>query len=85
MVDATIIVRLRNLASRLTPDQYISVDVETLQALLAAYPSVAAPVTPKKVCKYGDPFCPCQDGDPCHYEGKNPMPAPVIPQAKENL
>ncbi len=19
-------------------------------------------------CKYGDPICPCQDGDPCHYE-----------------
>lgn len=24
-------------------------------------------------CKYGDPLCPCQDGDLCHYEGKNPM------------
>lgn len=24
-------------------------------------------------CKYGDPSCPCQDGDPCHYEGENPM------------
>jgi hypothetical protein len=21
------------------------------------------------VCKYGDPFCPCPDGDMCHYEG----------------
>ena len=20
-------------------------------------------------CKYGDPYCPCQDGDQCHYEG----------------
>lgn len=19
-------------------------------------------------CKYGDPYCPCQDGDACHYE-----------------
>jgi len=27
-------------------------------------------------CKYGDPYCPCQDGDMCHYEGPNPMPAP---------
>jgi hypothetical protein len=26
-------------------------------------------------CKYGDPFCPCQDGDQCHYEGENPMTA----------
>ena len=26
-----------------------------------------------KTCKYGDAFCPCQDGDSCHYEGKNPM------------
>lgn len=25
------------------------------------------------LCKYGDPLCPCQDGDMCHYEGPNPM------------
>ncbi len=24
-------------------------------------------------CKYGDPTCPCQDGDPWHYEGEQPM------------
>lgn len=29
-----------------------------------------------EVCKYGDPCCPCQDGDPCHYEGENPMTPP---------
>ena len=28
-------------------------------------------------CKYGDPYCPCQDGDPCHYEGDNPMTPPA--------
>jgi len=28
-------------------------------------------------CKYGDPLCPCQDGDSCHYEGDNPMTPPV--------
>ncbi len=27
-------------------------------------------------CKYGDPYCPCQDGDLCHYEGVNPMRPP---------
>ena len=27
-------------------------------------------------CKYGDALCPCQDGDQCHYEGKNPMTPP---------
>lgn len=27
-------------------------------------------------CKYGDRFCPCQDGDICHYEGDNPWPKP---------
>ena len=27
-------------------------------------------------CKYGDPFCPCQDGMLCHYEGPNPMTPP---------
>ena len=24
-------------------------------------------------CRWGDETCPCQDGDPCHYEGENPM------------
>ncbi len=28
-------------------------------------------------CKYGDPFCPCQDANICHYEGENPMPPPL--------
>ncbi len=27
-------------------------------------------------CEYGDPFCPCQDGDACHYRGHNPLPDP---------
>jgi len=27
-------------------------------------------------CKYGDPTCPCQDGDMCHYEGDNPISVP---------
>ena len=22
---------------------------------------------PTRVCQFGDPFCPCQDGDACHY------------------
>ena len=25
------------------------------------------------LCLYGDPLCPCQDGDACHYEGDNPV------------
>ena len=29
------------------------------------------------LCKYGDPLCPCQDGDMCHYEGKHPMYPPL--------
>lgn len=28
------------------------------------------------ICGYGNPLCPCPDGDPCHYEGENPWPAP---------
>lgn len=35
--------------------------------------------TCKKPCPHGDPLCPCQDGDLCHYEGPNPMPAPAEP------
>ena len=34
-------------------------------------------------CKYKDPCCPCQDGDPCHYEGKDPMTPPTGYTAEE--
>jgi len=27
-------------------------------------------------CIGGDPTCPCQDGDACHYRGPNAWPAP---------
>lgn len=31
-------------------------------------------------CKYGDPMCPCQDGDACHYEAYPGSPAvPCVP------
>jgi len=42
------------------------------------WPLLAAPVPTSKTkpCKYGDVTCPCQDGDPCHYEGENPMTPP---------
>ena len=26
-------------------------------------------------CPHGDPSCPCQDGDPCHYEDDEGPPA----------
>ena len=34
------------------------------------------PHTCVKPCRYGDPFCPCQDGDLCHYEGPGAWPPP---------
>jgi hypothetical protein len=34
----------------------------------------------RKKCKYGDPFCPCQDGDTCHYKDENPWPLPSTEQ-----
>ena len=36
-------------------------------------------------CKYGDPLCPCQDGDACHYEGDNPMTPPPIAALKSRI
>ena len=30
------------------------------------------------VCPHGDTLCPCPDGDPCHYEGENPMTCPKV-------
>ncbi len=39
----------------------------------------------KMVCKYGDPICPCQDGDPCHYEPHGDTPAMhVSPECVRN-
>lgn len=32
-------------------------------------------------CPHGDPFCPCQDGDSCHYEGPDPFSCPNPPPA----
>lgn len=32
-------------------------------------------------CIGDDPHCPCQDGDPCHYRGTNPMPTPTPPES----
>lgn len=32
---------------------------------------------PVKSCEYGDPTCPCQDGDQCHYTGPDPWPPPT--------
>lgn len=29
----------------------------------------------RPVCKFGDPACPCQDGDPCHYVATKETPA----------
>lgn len=31
-----------------------------------------------EMCPYGNPYCPCPDGDECHYEGTNPMPPPDV-------
>lgn len=39
---------------------------EQAEAQLAAL--TAPPAPPRKACPYGDPACPCQDGDSCHYE-----------------
>lgn len=45
---------------------------EMTVAALAEAPSEERPTT-DGTCFYGDPTCPCQDGDACHYEGADPM------------
>lgn len=47
--------------------------------LVAEYPELIDDFKPApwdRPCPYGDPTCPCQDGDPCHYTGPNPMTPP---------
>lgn len=36
-------------------------------------------------CPHGDPFCPCQDGDSCHYEGPDPFPCPNPPMHEQTF
>lgn len=43
----------------------------------AALPLVVAEVRGVDACVHGDPYCPCQDGDTCHYEGDDPMRCPT--------
>lgn len=47
----------------------------------------AAVLPPKPRCKYGDPACPCNDGDQCNYEGENPMVPPdgMVPICDDQL
>lgn len=49
-------------------------------ALMGRKSESASPALPepKPACKFGDPLCPCQDGDACHYEGANPMTPPTV-------
>lgn len=35
----------------------------------------------ERTCPHGDPTCPCQDGDGCHYEGVDAMPCSNRPWA----
>jgi hypothetical protein len=35
----------------------------------------ASPPPPERPCPHGDPTCPCQDGDLCHYEADHDTPA----------
>lgn len=51
---------------------------DELEQALAALPSPA-----RASCSGGDPACPCQDGDPCHYVATAttkamPLPSPVV-------
>ena len=46
------------------------------------------PSPEQTVCGFGDPTCPCQDGDPCHYVAipRSPaMTAPVTPSPTPEL
>jgi len=48
--------------------------VNPVAALLLAHQlQVAADAYP--ACPHGDPSCPCQDGDSCHYEPSGDTPA----------
>jgi hypothetical protein len=33
-------------------------------------------------CKFGDPYCPCQDGDACHYVDLPGSPAMKAPDRR---
>lgn len=41
-------------------------------AIRARLLELAVPAPVKRRCPYGDPYCPCQDGDACHYAPTGP-------------
>lgn len=44
-------------------------------------PTERLPAEPK-TCPYGDPYCPCPDGDACHYEWDYERKTPPMPHPK---
>lgn len=52
-------------------------EVERLFEQIATSASTPKPSHNGLACRYGDPICPCQDGDMCHYEGPDPMTPPT--------
>lgn len=48
-------------------------------------PTPDAPQTTElRKCAYGDPYCPCQDGDACHYVALPGSPAMKIAHVKSD-
>lgn len=46
-----------------------------LQVAAAAYEQRVDGHLDDPTCPHGDPCCPCQDGDTCHYEPSGDTPA----------
>lgn len=52
--------------------------LESVAARESTAPRKDTATAEPRLCKYGDPTCPCPDGDLCHYEGKDAWPAPAV-------
>ena len=50
---------------------------------LLACVTCGAPAAAPAPCIGNDPLCPCQDGDQCHYRGKDAWPVPAATPAGE--
>jgi hypothetical protein len=65
-----------------TPDNRVRELVKAGALLIAEIERLSA-VLPEP-CAGNDPTCPCQDGDPCHYEDFSGTPAfSVLPEPEE--
>lgn len=65
-----------------TSGEHALLEMQALHLQLHCLGCEATWWAPMTECEYGDPTCPCQDGDSCHYEDVT-LPDGTVSKAME--